>query len=358
VILVTGGAGYLGSRLLPQLLDAGYHVRVVDTLWFDSKPVEHPRLEVISADLAAFDPAWLHGVDDIIHLAGLSNDVTAEFAPELALRSNVQATSALARAAAAEAARRQRPMRCIFASTCSVYHSPEHLWNGSPELLTEEHPIEPGAIYSQSKRAAEIELLKASDAEPFFCPVILRKGTIFGFSPRMRFDLVVNSFSLAAWSKGRLVLNGARDVWRPLLHIDDAVETYLELLQVPAKRLKGRTYNLLGRNVRVSDLAGEVADVLQQDCGLKLEIVRDPAQNNGGRSYRVDGGKIHSDLGIHPSRDTRTSVLDLWEKLQDNWFGGDPANDRRYFNIRWLTQNSIPSASGVDVAPALTAGKA
>ena len=88
----------------------------------------------------------------------------------------------------------------------------EHFGDGSPELLTEDHRVEPSAIYSQSKRLAEIELLKASDSEPLFCPVILRKGTIFGFSPRMRFDLVVNSFSLDAWSNRRLVLNGARDV--------------------------------------------------------------------------------------------------------------------------------------------------
>ena len=357
MILVTGGAGYLGSRLLPQLISAGHNVRVVDTLWFDSKPLQHPRLEVISADLAAFDPAWLRGVDDIIHLAGLSNDVTAEFAPELALRSNVQATSALATAAAAEAARRRRPIRCIFASSCSVYHSPEHFGDGSPELLTEDHRVEPSAIYSQSKRLAEIELLKASDSEPLFCPVILRKGTIFGFSPRMRFDLVVNSFSLDAWSNRRLVLNGSRDVWRPLLHIDDAVEAYLTLLKIPAKRMKGRTYNLLGRNVRVSDLATEVASVLRQDCGVNLEIVRDPTKDNGGRSYRVDGGKIGADLGIHPNRETRASVLDLWGKLQDHSFGKDPASDARYFNIRWLTQNSIPGTAEVASSPSRHNGK-
>lgn len=357
MILVTGGAGYLGSRLLPQLIAAGHNVRVVDALWFDSKPLQHPRLEVISADLASFNAEWLRDVDDIIHLAGLSNDVTAEFAPDLALRSNVQATSALASAAAAEAAKRQRPIRCIFASSCSVYHSPEHLGNGSPELLTEEHPVEPSAIYSQSKRAAEIELLKASDSEPFFCPVILRKGTIFGFSPRMRFDLVVNSFSLDAWSKRRLVLNGAGDVWRPLLHIDDAVEAYLALLKIPAERMKGRIYNLLGRNVRISDLAWEVATVLRQACCVGLDIVRHPTKDNGGRSYRVDGGKISADLGIHPNRDTRASVLDLWEKLQDHSFGKDPANDARYFNIRWLTRNSISGTTEVAGNPSRHNGK-
>lgn len=346
MILVTGGTGYLGSRLVPQLLAAGHNVRVVDMLWFDSKPVQHARLEVISADLAAFEPAWLHGINDIIHLAGMSNDVTAEFAPELALRSNVQATAALARTAAREAARVQRPIRCIFASTCSVYHSPDNGSGALPELLTEEHPIAPRAIYSRSKRAAEIELLKVSDSEPLFCPVILRKGTIFGFSPRMRFDLVVNSFSLHAWSKRRLVLDGPGETWRPLLHIDDAVETCLTLLQIPAHQLKNQTYNLLGRNTRISDLASEVASTLRQECGVKLEIIRDPSIDNRGRSYCVDGSKIAAELGIRPSRDTRSSVLDLWAKLQNNWFGLDPTTDPRYFNIRWLTQNFIPAAVG------------
>lgn len=344
MILVTGGAGYLGSRLVPHLLAAGYHVRMLDTLWFESKLIQHPRLEVISADLAAFEPAWVDGVDDIVHLAGLSNDVTADFAPELAWRSNVQATAALAGAAAREAAKRRRPLRFLFASTCSVYHASANR-SDSPEPLTEEHPVDPQAVYSRSKRAAEIELLRASDSEPLFCPVLLRKGTVFGFSPRMRFDLVVNSFSLHAWSKRRLVLEGATEPWRPLLHIDDAVDAYLTLLRTPADRIKGRTYNLLNRNVRISDLAGEIAASIGEECGVKIEIVRNRTIDNGGRSYRVDGNKIASELGIRPRRETRPSVLDLWGRLQGNQFGRDPGRDPRYFNIRWLTQNLIPSAA-------------
>jgi nucleoside-diphosphate-sugar epimerase len=326
------------------LLAAGYNVRMLDTLWFESKPILHPRLEVISADLAAFDPRWVDGVDDIIHLAGLSNDVTADFAPELALRINVQATAALARAAAREAAKQRRPLRFLFASTCSVYHESVN-GSESPEPLTEEHPINPKAIYSRSKRAAEIELLQASDSEPLFCPVLLRKGTVFGFSPRMRFDLVVNGFSLHAWSRRRLVLEGATETWRPLLHIDDAVEAYLALLHTPADRIKGRTYNLLNRSVRISDLAGEIGAILGEECGVQIEIVRDRTIDTGGRSYRVDGNRIASELGIRPRRETRPSVLDLWRRLQDNHFGRDPARDPRYFNIRWLTQLLIPTGA-------------
>ena len=349
LILVTGGAGYLGSRLVPCLLARGYNVRILDTLWFESTPILHPRLEVISADLAAFDPTWVDGVDDIIHLAGLSNDVTADFAPELASRINVQATTALARGAAREAAKRRRPLRFLFASTCSVYHASVN-GNGSP--LTEEHPIDPKAVYSRSKRAAEIELLQASDSEPLFCPVLLRKGTVFGFSPRMRFDLVVNSFSLHAWSRRRLVLEGATETWRPLLHIDDAVEAYLALLHAPADRIKGRTYNLLSRNVRISDLAGEIVAILGEECGVQIDIVRDRTIDNGGRSYRVDGDRIASELGIRPRRETGSSVLDLWGRLQDNHFGLDPARDARYFNIRWLTQHLIPT-DAMRVTPAM-----
>lgn len=340
MILVTGGAGYIGSRLLTLLLEAGNCVRVVDTRWFDSQPPPHPRLELITADLADFNSIWLSGVSDIIHLAGLSNDATAEFAPDLALRSNVQVSAVLAEAAAAEAVHRGKPLRCIFASTCSVYYEDANQQESSRNLLDESDVVHPKAIYSRSKRAAELELLKVSCSEPLFCPLILRMGTVFGYSPRMRFDLVLNRFTLDAWSGRPLVLEGVREIWRPILHIDDAVDTYLALLRTPADRVKGRIYNLLSRNCLISDLAHEVTAVLQQACGVAIEIVRDRNVNNGGRSYRVNGGKIREELAIDPSRDIRPSVLEMWEKLQSGRFGKDPTSDSRYFNIRWLIEHS------------------
>ncbi len=339
MILVTGGAGYIGSRLLPYLLAQGYSVRTVDTLWFDYSLPNHPSLEVVEADLAEFDPAWLSGVDHVIHLAGLSNDVTSEFAPELALRSNVQASASLAKAAAEAAARGGKAIRCLFASSCSVYYQPAAAQEPSREMLEEASPVQPSAIYSRTKRAAEFELLKAQTDEPLFCPVILRKGTVFGDAPRMRFDLVVNTFVLSAWSRRTLFLDGATEIWRPLLHIDDAVEAYLTLLKQPTQLIQGRIYNLLGQNYLISELGAEVCTILREDRDVIVEIVRQAANDNGGRSYRVSGERIGAELGIRPSRGLRESVLEIWDKLESGEYGANPAEDSRFFNIRWLAQN-------------------
>ena len=198
MILVTGGAGYIGSVLVRELLALGERVRVVDTLWFGNPFPPHERLEVDRRVICAIpsQPGWTE-VDAIIHLAGLSNDPTADFAPELNSESNVYATRQLAELAAAKARRDDKPMRYLFASTCSVYYAPTTADEANVTVMTEDMPIAPTANYSKTKRLAEVELLRIADQNPLFVPVLLRKGTIFGLGPRMRFDLVVNVFTLA-----------------------------------------------------------------------------------------------------------------------------------------------------------------
>ena len=222
MILVTGGAGYVGSVLVRELLALGERVRVVDTLWFGNPFPPHERLDVIEGDLRHPDSAWLEDVDAIIHLAGLSNDPTADFAPELNSESNVYATRQLAELAAAKSRRDDKAMRYLFASTCSVYYAPTTADEANVTAMTEDMPIAPTANYSKTKRLAEVELLRIADQNPLFVPVLLRKGTIFGLGPRMRFDLVVNVFTLHAWKNQQLTVHGHGEAWRPLLHIRDA----------------------------------------------------------------------------------------------------------------------------------------
>jgi nucleoside-diphosphate-sugar epimerase len=124
MILVSGGAGYVGSVLVKELLALGEEVRVVDTLWFGSPFAPHDRLDLVDGDLRSPSPAWLDGIDSIVHLSGLSNDPTADFAPELNSEANVYATKQLAQLAAARAARESKAIRYLFASTCSVYYAP------------------------------------------------------------------------------------------------------------------------------------------------------------------------------------------------------------------------------------------
>lgn len=336
MILVTGGTGYVGSLLVEELLFMGETVRVLDTQWFGNPFRPHPRLELIKADISACDASWLDGVDAVIHLAGLSNDPTADFAPRISVESNVMATRRFAEAIAEKATAEQREIRFLFASTCSVYYSAVVPADLNIELMTEELPVAPTTNYSKTKRLAEIELLRVAERNPLFCPVIVRKGTIFGLSPRMRFDLVVNTFTMCAWRKRVVTVHGHGEAWRPLLHIRDAVDAYIYLLSASAQTVRGKTFNLVHKNYRILELAHWVAEVIEQQRGIAVQVKRDRSSENGARSYYVSGDKITKLLGYRPQRGTAESILDIWDALEQGDFGAEPENDPRYFNIQWL----------------------
>lgn len=339
MILVTGGAGYIGTPLVRELLGLGERVRVVDTFWFGNAIGAHDRLELITGDVRRPDPAWLDDVDAVIHLSGLSNDPTADFAPELNNEANVMATRELARMVAEKSAREGRGIRFLFASSCSVYYTSTGGLDVNVAKMTEECPIAPTANYSKTKRLAEIELLRLADQYPFFSPVILRKGTLFGYSPRMRFDLVVNVFTLHAWANRRLTVHGSGEAWRPLLHVRDAVDAYIHTLQAPAARVRGEIFNLVHKNYRILELAHWVAEVLEQQHGVEIQVKRQRGAETGNRSYYVVGDKIARTLGFQAERGTARAVLDIWDALERGEFGPDPLHDPRFFNIRALEQS-------------------
>lgn len=323
--------------LVRELLALGETVRVVDPLWFGDQLDDHGRLELIKEDLRYRDAAsLLEDVNAVIHLAGLSNDPTADFAPNLNSESNVQATRQLAQAVAEKAQVEQREIRFLFASTCSVYYTPSVAGDVNVEQMTEDLPVAPTANYSKTKRLAEIELLRVAEQQPHFCPTILRKGTIFGLAPRMRFDLVVNIFVLHAWRKRRLTVHGSGEVWRPLLHIRDAVDAYLHLLWAPTDKIRAQTFNLVHKNYRILELAHWIAEILEQHKGVEVNVKRDRSSGDGLRSYYVDGEKITNALGFRPERGVAQATLEIWDALERGEFGDEPENDPRYFNIRWL----------------------
>ena len=339
MILVAGGAGYIGSLLVRELLALGETVRVVDTHWFGNSFDGHKDLELIKADLRFCDVAGLlEDVSAVIHLAGLSNDPTADFAPALNGESNVLATRRLAQAVAETAQSEQREVRFLFASTCSVYYTSSVAGDVNVEKMTEEIPVAPTANYSKTKRLAEIELLRVADRHPLFCPTIVRKGTIFGLAPRMRFDLVVNIFALHAWRKRLLTVHGSGEVWRPLLHVRDAVDAYLHLLWTPTEKIRGETFNLVHKNYRVLELAHWMAEILEQHRGVEVRVKRDRSRGDSLRSYYVDGEKITRILGFRPERGVAQATLEIWDALERGEFGIEPENDPRFFNIRWLKE--------------------
>ena len=339
MILVTGGAGYIGSVLVRELLALGETVRVVDPYWFGDYLPTNERLEVVREDLRYCDTAAvLKGVDAVIHLSGLSNDPTADFAPDLNSESNVQATRYIARAVAEKAEREKREIRFLFASSCSVYYTPSVAEDVNIEVMTEELPVAPTANYSKTKRLAEIELLQIAEQYEHFCPVILRKGTIFGLAPRMRFDLVVNAFVLQAWRNQLIPIWGSGEVWRPLLHIRDAVDAYIHLLYVPTGKIRGEAFNLVHKNYRVLELAHWITEILEQHRGVEAYVKRNRMAGEFKRSYYVDGSKVTKVLGFRPERGMTHGALEIYDALERGDFGSEPENDSRFFNIRWLKE--------------------
>jgi nucleoside-diphosphate-sugar epimerase len=336
MILVTGGAGYVGNVLVRELLHVGQKVRVVDTLWFGNSLPVHRRLDLVKGDVRRCDPAWLDGVDAVIHLAGLSNDPTADFSPELNSECNVFATRELARTVAEKATMERREIRFLYASTCSVYYADSNPDAANVNVMTEETPVAPTANYSKVKRLAEIELLSLVNRFQFFCPVVLRKGTIFGLSTRMRFDLVLNAFVLDAWRKKLLTVHGHGEVWRPLLHIRDAVDAYVHLLGAPIEGIRGQIFNLLHKNYRILELAHWVAESLERERGVEIQVKRDRSRDNVARSYYASGDKIARVLGFRAARGSLQGVLEIWDSLERGVFGTQPESEAEYFNIRQL----------------------
>src|SRR6478672_2550068 len=215
-VLVAGGAGYIGCVLCERLLARGYRVRVLDRLWWGEQPlaaIRH-RIELVEADVRELPAGALDGVDAVMNLAGLSNDPTAEYDPEANWQMNALASETLGNACTERGIE-----RLVFASSCSLY-------DGLPSGMHDESaPIAPHGAYATSKRYGEEALLGLIDSG--LCPVILRNGTVYGFSPRMRYDLVVNTFVKDALLQERLLLHGGGWMWRPLVDVRDVSDAMI-----------------------------------------------------------------------------------------------------------------------------------
>jgi nucleoside-diphosphate-sugar epimerase len=260
-------------------------------------------------------------------VGGLSNDPTAEYNPRANHEINTVATVALARVCKA-----QGVPRYVMASSCSVYDCGV-LDEGADVLQDETSPVAPRAPYSRSKYEAELGVLPMADHR--FCPVILRKGTVFGYSPRMRYDLVVNTFVRDALTRGRLTLHHGGEMWRPLVDVRDAAQAYVALLEAPDAAVRGQIFNLCYRNLRISELALRVREALR---GHGIEVDIRPDYHQGGvRNYRVAAEKIGRVLDFRPKVSIEASVADMVERIRT----ADPRpdfDDPRHYNIRWLQQ--------------------
>lgn len=325
-VLVVGGAGYVGCVLVSELLERGYAVKVFDRLYYGDHGLEdvRDRVDLEIGDMRTISRATLQDVDAVINLGGLSNDPTAEYNPRANYEMNTLATEKLAQLCKEAGIRRY-----IFASSCSIYDVGE----GDEEkdvLLDETAKVDPKAAYSRSKYEAEQILLSMADEN--FCPVILRKGTIYGFSPRMRYDLVVNTFVKDALDKGYMTVFYGGEMWRPLIDIRDVAKAYIICLQAPEEKVHGQIFNVVYRNFRISELALRVREGLRR-AGVEADIRAD-YRYKGVRNYRVSGKKIEQLLDFNPTIPVEESVVDMVEKIRQH--GYTDFDSPRYYNIKWM----------------------
>ena len=321
LVLVTGGGGYIGCVLVERLLERGYRVRVLDRLDWGEQPLAAmaDRIELVTADVRAVPAEAFDEVDAVIHLAGLSNDPTAEYDPEANWEMNAVATERLGHSCAERGIE-----RFVFASSCSLY-------DGLPPGMHDETAaIEPYGAYATSKRYAEERLLELIPEG--LCPVILRNGTVYGHSQRMRYDLVVNTFVKDALLQERLLLHGGGWMWRPLVDVRDAADAMIHVLEAPAELVRGETFNVVHSNYQIRELAMLVAGSVQLlGRSVRLEEVPAPELT---RDYECSNQKLSRVLGFIPRHSVVEAVADLLSRLdlEDRTSLTDP----RHYNIRWL----------------------
>ncbi len=327
-VLLTGGAGYLGSVLLPKLLRRKHEVRVIDVGFFGFGHMARmlPGIELVREDLrrvnndTEFTDRLLEGVDVVIHLAAMSNDPSAELEPGLTREVNTTTTVNLAKAAKKVGA------KFIFSSSCSVY-------GACDELITETSACAPLTTYAQSKLEAEKQLLQLEDKK--WKPVILRNGTLFGYSPRMRFDLVINVFSLFSALHDEIKVFGDGKQWRPFLHVADCAKAFIFFAEKTTP-IKHTIYNIANENLTVEDVA-KIFSTLQP----KLKINRAGNASEDTRNYRVNNSRMKEE-GFHPQISAALGA----EELQDALIRGaieDPESIL-YQNVKWLKQLGISSS--------------
>lgn len=325
-VLVTGGAGYVGSVLTPLLLDAGYHVRILDLFIYGEHVFDdvrdNPRLETIKGDLRDTKvlAKSLAGVDAVIHLACISNDPSFELDPTLGKSINYDAFMPLV-----DMARDSGVSRFIYASSSSVYGLREE------ENVTEDLDLRPLTDYSKFKAMCEEELMKRR--APDFTVLTLRPATVCGYSPRLRLDLSVNILTNHAINNNRITVFGGGQL-RPNFHVRDCAELYVKCLALPAEQIDGGVYNAGYQNLTIM----EIAELVRSVIGRNVEIVTEPTDDQ--RSYHISSERIRRELGFEP----RHTIEDAVRELQAAFAAGkvlDPMGNPLYYNIKRMQEINL-----------------
>lgn len=322
-VFVTGGAGYVGSALIPRLLGRGYKVTSYDICYYGDNflPKSNPNLQVIRGDIrdTAKLAGTLAGHDSFISLACISNDASFELDEKLSTSVNLDAFEPMVIAAKKAGVR-----RFIFASSSSVYGVSDQ-----PDV-TEEHPLVPLTLYNKFKGMCEPLLFKHTDAS--FVGVVFRPATVCGYAPRQRFDLSVNILTNHAVNNGKITVFGGEQM-RPNLHILDYCDAVQLLLDAPDEKVANETFNVGYQNMSILDIALLVKRVVEREFPEKGEIgiVKTPTDDK--RSYHINSDKIRRVLGYIPKHTIEQAVSDLCRAFKDRRFRNSMSDDI-YFNVR------------------------
>jgi nucleoside-diphosphate-sugar epimerase len=299
-VLVTGAGGYIGSTLVPMLLGQGYAVRAVDRFFFGRNVLpDHERLEVVVDDSRKLAPACFANIDAVIDLVAISNDPSGELFQEATLQINRDSRIRTAHLAKEAGARRY-----ILPSSCSIYG-----FQAEGVIVDEASPTNPLTTYARANEAAEQKVLALADED--FCVVVLRQATVYGFSPRMRFDLAINGMTFGAWKTGRLPLMRDGTQWRPMVHVADTARAQMFMLEADAGAVNGQIFNVgsASNTYQIGELGKIVAACLPKP--VEIEWYGDPDH----RSYRVAFDKIEA-LGYRAEKTARDGVAEICAALE------------------------------------------
>jgi len=317
-ILITGGAGYVGSILIPELIKDGHFVYCLDRFFFGQDFLSSKKfknsLQLIQDDIRWFDSKILDGIDVVMDLAALSNDPVGDLDPN-----NTYEINHLGRSRVAKLSKAAGVPKYILASSASIYGQQDH-------IATEESLVSPLTAYSKANRKAEIDILPLSSDN--FSVTVLRFSSVYGISPRMRFDLAINGMVLDFFKNRKITIFGGNNK-RPFIHINDAVQAYKLLLTTPVSKINGQIFNVGSneQNYVISELAREVGYSLNPNCELEI---RDTPDN---RSYFASFDKIRDTLNFKPQNNVKESSKEILTALQNNTLDyGDKTITLKWYN--------------------------
>ena len=335
-VLITGGAGYLGSILTAKLLNLGYRVSVYDRFIYRRDSLDelkgHENLRIYEGDIRDYEllSAVVKGHDVVVNLAAIVGDEACMVDPDSTIDINVNAVRMLARISA-----HHKVKKLIHASTCSNYGC-----NGN-DILNEDAPLSPLSLYARSKVKSEgilMEELKDTDTSPY----ILRFSTLFGYSRRPRFDLVVNTMTAHAWKYGWIRINGGTQ-WRPLLHVADASKAIETIISADKREVTSNVFNVGSNkmNFQIVELAKRIKSIIP---AIELKIV---PEDEDKRNYRVDFTRIKRELGFSPDVTLEMGIKEIIFSLDSGRFF-DP-EEVVYSNFKFLSSNPDTIKWGVPI---------